>query len=223
MPESYAETKARIEQALHRFCDCEKSNIAAMAREFQVPVTRLRARWNRRPSKQDRPGPNKKLTDDQELAVCLYLWRLHTIGTSARFPMVTSCANSILRRCRLGWTSRFLQRHPESENKRHLNDSASSRIIPTISSPGLIDTKLFVTKNLFKRATDTTSTIKSDRAFKSAFSTVGGLFTTTLYAVLQALVCLREGVVFYLRQPLSRGNQVEDSVLIPLRGLYWCT
>jgi hypothetical protein len=45
-----------------------------------------------RPSKQDRPGANKRFTDDQELAVCPHPC-LDTIGTSARFPMVTSCAN----------------------------------------------------------------------------------------------------------------------------------
>jgi len=127
MPESYAETEARIEQALHKLHDCEKPNIAAVAREFQVPVSRLRARWNGRSSKQDLPEPNKRLTDDQELALCLYLRRLDTIGTSARFPMITSCANSILRRSydlaadptippptvSSLWTSRFLKRHPE--------------------------------------------------------------------------------------------------------------
>ena len=83
MPGSYAETKVRMEQALRQIHDCEKPNIAVMAREFQVPATRLRARWNERPSKQDRPGPNKKLTDDQGLEVCLYLRHLDAIGTSA--------------------------------------------------------------------------------------------------------------------------------------------
>jgi hypothetical protein len=127
MPESYAEIEALIEQALHKLHACENPNVAAVAREFQVPVTRLCARWNGRSSKQNLSRPNKRLTDDQELAVCLYLQRLDTIGISARFPMVT---NSILRRsydsaaaaldsiippptvssC---WTSRFLKRHPE--------------------------------------------------------------------------------------------------------------
>ena len=44
MLESYTKTEARIEQAIHQLHDCENPNIAAMAREFQVPVTRLRAR-----------------------------------------------------------------------------------------------------------------------------------------------------------------------------------
>jgi len=98
MSEPYAKTEAPMEQALHKLHDCEKPSIVAMAREFQVLVTRLRARWDGRPSKQDRPGPNKRLTDDQELAICLYLRHLDTIGIPARFSMVTSCANSILKR-----------------------------------------------------------------------------------------------------------------------------
>jgi len=141
MPESYAEIEAHIEQALHELRDCENPNIAAVAREFQAPVSRLRARWNGRSSKQDLPEPGKRLTDDQELAVYLYR-RLDTIRTSARFPMVTSCANSILRRSydsaasdpkiksptvSAFWTSRFLKRHPEfhihyfcfSKNRSH--------------------------------------------------------------------------------------------------------
>jgi hypothetical protein len=98
MPGFYAEIEARIEQALHELHDCENPNIAAFVQEFQVPVARLRARWNGCSSKQDLSVSNKRLTDDQELVLCLYLQFLDTIGTSARFPMVTSCANSILRR-----------------------------------------------------------------------------------------------------------------------------
>jgi hypothetical protein len=144
MPESYAETEARIEQALHKLHDCEKPNIAAMAREFQVPVSRLRARWSGRPSKQDRPGPNKKLGDDQELAVCLYIQRLDAIGTSASFPMVTSCANSILRLCHSSrttplptvdscWTSRFLQRHPEFHIRKQKTPERRKQSHPEIA------------------------------------------------------------------------------------------
>jgi hypothetical protein len=43
MPESYAEIEAHIEQALHKLGACEKPNVAAVAREFQVPASRLRA------------------------------------------------------------------------------------------------------------------------------------------------------------------------------------
>ena len=49
-------------------------------------------------TKQERPAANRKLREDQELAVCQYLNRLDKIGLSARLPMVTNYANAILRR-----------------------------------------------------------------------------------------------------------------------------
>ena len=64
-----------------------------------------------------------RLSDDQELAVCQYLDRMDSIGTSARLQMVTSCANTILRNAHTGpslppvvsnqWANGFLNRHPE--------------------------------------------------------------------------------------------------------------
>jgi hypothetical protein len=79
MPES-AEIEVHIEQALHKLHAYEKPNVAAVAHEFQVLATRLRARWNGRSSKQDLFGPNKRLnTDDRELALCLYLQRLFEV------------------------------------------------------------------------------------------------------------------------------------------------
>ena len=98
MPENYAEIEARIEAACERLSELDKPNIAAMAREFRVPDSRLRARWNGVQPKTQRPAANKRLSDEEELAVCLYLKRLDNIGTSARLPMLTGCANAILRR-----------------------------------------------------------------------------------------------------------------------------
>jgi hypothetical protein len=76
-----------------------------------------------------------------------------TPGYNWNLSSLSDGYHSILRRCHSArtppptvdsrWTSRFLQRHPEFHirNKRHLDDSASNRIIQTISSPGLISTK----------------------------------------------------------------------------------
>ena len=76
----------------------KKPNIAALAREFCVSESQLRARLKGRQSKQERPAANRKLREDQESAVYQYLDRLDKIGLSARLPMVTNCANAILRR-----------------------------------------------------------------------------------------------------------------------------
>jgi hypothetical protein len=124
--ESYGSLEVRIQEAINILQERgeEKPNLAAAAREFELPPQRLRARWNGRQSKFDRPVTNTKLSGDQELAVCLYLDRLDAIGTCARKKMVENCANAILARAHddpdteppvVGshWTRRFLDRHPE--------------------------------------------------------------------------------------------------------------
>ena len=99
--EPYQVTESRIKQVIDILSDRgdDNLNLAAAAREFRVPVGRfkLRARWAGQQSKQERPGPNKRLSEDEEIAVCLYLDRLEAIGTAARKQMITGCANDILR------------------------------------------------------------------------------------------------------------------------------
>ena len=98
MSGSYFEIESRINEALGALSERDRPNISADAREFRVPEQRLRARCKGRLSRQERPAANRKLSEDQELTVCQYLDRLDMIGTSARMTMITSCANSILRR-----------------------------------------------------------------------------------------------------------------------------
>ena len=126
MPENYTEIEDRIQLACEKIFEIDKPNIAATVREFGVSESRLRARWKGRPAKSERILVNRRLTDDEELVVCLYLKRLDEIGTSARLPMIANCANTILRASHpsdkstsplptvsSAWISRFLERHPE--------------------------------------------------------------------------------------------------------------
>ena len=96
--EPYEVTESRIQQVIDILSDHgeDNPNIAAAARGFRVLVRRLRARWAGQQSKQGRPGTNKRLSADEELAVCLHLDRLGGIGTAARKQMITGCANDIL-------------------------------------------------------------------------------------------------------------------------------
>jgi hypothetical protein len=124
--ETYAAVEARIQQALQAIGDMEKPNIAAVVREFNLPESRFRARLKGRQSRNQREGPNKKLTPDEELALCQYLNRLDEIGIPPRSQHIGSYANSILAQTtslpensvlpptvsRM-WTRRFLKRHPE--------------------------------------------------------------------------------------------------------------
>jgi hypothetical protein len=100
-----------------------KNNIAAVAKEFFVPLQRLRARWNGHKSKQDLIPGNRKLLEYQELAVCSHLNHLDKIGLPARLFMIANCVNSILRGDCEGedpppkvgqhWARRFLEQPPE--------------------------------------------------------------------------------------------------------------
>ena len=123
--EPYGDIEIRIQAAIESLNTNPNPypNIAEIARKYEIPVSRLRARLQGCQSRQQRPGTNHKLTDDQELAVCQYLDRLDAIGTSARLQMVTGCANAILQYAHAGpepapvvsdhWAPRFLNRHSE--------------------------------------------------------------------------------------------------------------
>ena len=80
-------------------------------------MTRLRARWQGRNSKQTTPATNRKLNEEQGLAFCLYLDHLDDIGTSARLLMVNRYAHtsSSTPPPVIGphWTRRFLERNPQ--------------------------------------------------------------------------------------------------------------
>ena len=98
MSEAYADIESRITDACDNLRKSKKPNVARTAREFQVPLSRLRWRWKGRQTRVERPAGNKRLTEAEELAVCIYLKRLDAIGTCAQLPMITSCANEILRK-----------------------------------------------------------------------------------------------------------------------------
>ncbi len=86
-------------------------------------------RWKGQRSRSMRPVIGQKLSVEQELAVCHYLNRLDQIGAAARRPMLTHCANAILRRSHdntttsaptvgPNWPRRFLTRHPEYQVRK---------------------------------------------------------------------------------------------------------
>ena len=94
-----------------------------IARTYKIPLVRLPGPLQGRKSRLDHPGANRKLSEDQELAVYQYLDRLDAVGTSARIPMVSSCGNAILGYGHTGpdplppvgdhWVPCFLDPHPD--------------------------------------------------------------------------------------------------------------
>ncbi|KAI9651404.1 MAG: hypothetical protein M1829_003205, partial [Trizodia sp. TS-e1964] len=62
MARIYAKIEKKITNAIERMRGQEVPNAAATARDFGVPLGKLRARWNGRRSKMQRPGTNRKPT-----------------------------------------------------------------------------------------------------------------------------------------------------------------
>jgi len=79
-------------------------NIAEIARPYEIPIHRFRARLQGCHSRTEQSGTNRKFSTDQELAMCQYLDRVDIVGTCARIQIVTSCANRILDNAHTGPT-----------------------------------------------------------------------------------------------------------------------
>jgi hypothetical protein len=93
--------RSDIEDHIIKACDAAKSqkrpNIAKLAREFDVPVTRLRARFQGRQSRSSRPTTNKRLTERQELTLIRWIRHIDSICISPTAGMLTDYANRILK------------------------------------------------------------------------------------------------------------------------------
>ena len=148
--EPYNDIEVRIEAAITFIQSSSDNypNLTAIARTYEISVSTLQGRLQGRQSRQERPGTNLKLTEDQELAVYQYLDRLDSIGTSAPQQMVAGCPNAILQYGHIGegaapvvgshWASRFLARHPEYHirkqrsidiNRKNAHDPESIRAL----------------------------------------------------------------------------------------------
>jgi hypothetical protein len=129
MSKSSQEIEQLILGAIDALQDQAKPNIARTAREFGVPVSRLRARVSGRLSRLGYPSGNRKLNQAQEAALCSYIDTLDKLGLSPRRDRIATAANSILKEGHsdkssppptIGehWIQRFLARHPEYKIRR---------------------------------------------------------------------------------------------------------
>jgi hypothetical protein len=96
MTSSYSKIEDRIRNALEHIDALKNPNIAATARQFDIPEHRLRYRYKFGASRIECGRHNKKLLDTQELAVLHWLNRLDEFGINARPSMVAGVANYIL-------------------------------------------------------------------------------------------------------------------------------
>jgi hypothetical protein len=79
-------TEERIQEACIQASTQGNVNIAALARQYNVPMSHLRARVSGRVSRYGRIAPNRALTEVQDDALCHYLDTLDQFGLSATQP-----------------------------------------------------------------------------------------------------------------------------------------
>jgi hypothetical protein len=119
MPKSSSDIEICIASAIEAYCTSNTPNIKALAREFDVPYGRLRARINGRASRNTRPGPNRALDSEQEAALFNWITLLDNAHASPTTLMVQQCANQILHRrdpqrplLNKNWVYHFIRRLP---------------------------------------------------------------------------------------------------------------
>ncbi|KAJ5877277.1 hypothetical protein N7455_000742 [Penicillium solitum] len=124
MPQSNEEIEQQIQLAMDSLSEQSKPNIAKTAREFAVPVHRLRRRWKGGKSLFQRQPNGRKLSSAQEKALCEYIDYFDAVGASINRRQIAIAANSILEEdhhddteppTQIGdhWLQRFLKRNPD--------------------------------------------------------------------------------------------------------------
>ncbi len=119
-----AQVEKRLETAKQSFLDGKISTMAQAARDNNVNKGQLRNRLKGIGPRSDRPVNNKRLTDAQELGLCLHIDKMEDIGFPLRIEAIKASANSILARASNNpdvpvepvgesWVERFLKRYPE--------------------------------------------------------------------------------------------------------------
>jgi hypothetical protein len=97
MPKFNQEIEARIQNAIRALEIQEKPNISKTAREFNVNVRTLNARFRGRPSLKDRAPTNRKLTDEQDKTIIQYIETLEGFLIRPLPQMIVDAANSVLK------------------------------------------------------------------------------------------------------------------------------
>jgi hypothetical protein len=121
---SYYYVEERIDEALEAFSNGEYASLAAAARAFNLTPRQVQRRHKGGDSRSTRPSTNRRLTADQEVALCAYIENAGRMGLSPTIAQVEKSANFLLRKAHndpstppplVGqhWMKRFQRRHPE--------------------------------------------------------------------------------------------------------------
>jgi hypothetical protein len=98
MYNSYSAIEKRLQAACEAAKAQKKAKVAPLARQFDVPVSRLRARLNGRQSRTQHPITTKRLDDSQEAALIRWIERLDSLHVPPTASMVEASANAMIRR-----------------------------------------------------------------------------------------------------------------------------
>lgn len=121
MPGSYSDIEKRILDACTAAQSQKKQNISALARQFDVPYYRLRARIQGRATRSTRPISTKTLNNVQEKALIRWIRQLDNLYRPPTAGMIEQSANQILQRNTIdgpprtvdkNWVYRFIKRLP---------------------------------------------------------------------------------------------------------------
>ncbi|KAJ5962320.1 hypothetical protein N7501_007261 [Penicillium viridicatum] len=96
MPKTNKDIENQLQLAMDSLSEQSKPNIAKTAREFAVPVHRLRRRWKGGKSLFQRQPNGRKLSSAQEQALCEYIDYFDAVGVSINRRQIAIAANSIL-------------------------------------------------------------------------------------------------------------------------------
>lgn len=124
----------QIQLAVKAFSEAKKPNIAQLAREFDVPYHRLRARSHGRQSYADRAETTRTLNLIQEKALTSWVQTLDSAHISSTPEIVEDAANAILKKAGENrvvghnWAYRFLARLPLRLNYIKQKPKEKSRV-----------------------------------------------------------------------------------------------
>ncbi|KAJ5195497.1 uncharacterized protein N7498_008935 [Penicillium cinerascens] len=120
MSKSNTDIEKRISDALRAYYDLGDPKMAPLAREFDVPYQRLRARYRGRPSRSAKIPSNKALDKGQEEALIAWMRVIDRANLSPLPYEIEGAANDILsrscsdRRVSKSWVHPFMKRLPET-------------------------------------------------------------------------------------------------------------
>jgi hypothetical protein len=123
MSKNYHDSVAKISKAVQILHSMDNPNIAAFARDYNLPYQRLKRAYRGGQSRSTRPSTNKLLTEEQEAALKRFLDAIGDIGFGIHKSLIKQQTDALLaashqdigppRRCGDHWAERWLQANPQ--------------------------------------------------------------------------------------------------------------